>query len=94
MQSPMVAGGLIRILLDTGARKATKYLSERETVKASRRLFNGKISKRSNSVDIVVTIGAPNYEERDFIRKCKKAGEPFPVKRVILKFPPARRKGA
>jgi hypothetical protein len=34
----------------------------------------------------VFTIGKPNYEEREFIKKCKKAGEPFPVKKIQVKF--------
>jgi hypothetical protein len=69
-----------------GARfyKATKFLSERLVVKATRRRYGGKIVK-NGSVDIVLTIGRPNYEEREFVKKCKKAGEPLPVKKVQLK---------
>ncbi len=67
--------------LDDGCKKATKYFSEREVVKAT---FHGKRDKRKRRMTIVVTIGAPNYAERAFIRKCKKAGEPFPVKKVQL----------
>jgi hypothetical protein len=36
---------------------------------------------------VTPTIGIPNYL-REFIRKCKKAGEPFPVKKIQLKFLP------
>ena len=80
---------LIEILLTAEARKATKYLSETFVIRASRRMFkaykNG-FSKNDKIVEIVLTIGNPNYEEREFIKKCKKVGEKFPIKKVQLKF--------
>jgi hypothetical protein len=71
-----------------GAKKATKYLSPKEVVKAT---YRGKRDKRSRSHTILVTLGSPNYEEREFITKAKKAGEPFPIKKIQLKFPAKRR---
>jgi len=62
-------------------RKGTKYLSSELTVKATRR---HKLDKRDKNQEFVVTVGRPNYAEREFIKKCKKAGEPFPVKKVQL----------
>jgi len=41
---------------------------------------------------MVLTIGRPNYAEREFIKLCKKAGEPFPVKKMQLKFYPKKKK--
>ena len=82
-------------LLDSGARKATLYLSPKLTVKASRPAYKNKEGvyhkiedKRATRADIVFTAGAPNFEERMFIRQATKAGEPFPIKKVQLKFLP------
>ena len=72
---------VVETLLRTDARKATKYLSETDVVKASRRVFR-RGRQRGAQIAIVLTIGRPNYEEREFIRKCRKAGEPFPVRRI------------
>lgn len=69
------------------ARSAVKYVSEKEVVKATRR---GRPSKRAYQTQILLTIGRPNYAERKFIKLCKKAGEPFPVKKVQLKPYPSR----
>jgi len=89
-------------LLESGARKATLYLSPKLTVKASVPIYAPRDKKgvrkypskvhdmRSSRVEIVFTAGSPNYEERLFIRQCVKAGEQFPVKKVQLKFLPAQ----
>ena len=66
----------------SGRRKATKYVSPSAVVKATAR---HKPNRRSRSVEMIVTIGQPNYVEREFIRAAKKAGERFPVKRVQVK---------
>jgi hypothetical protein len=60
--------------------KATKYISEKLTIKATRR------KKSKKQTEIVVTIGKPNYAERKLIKLCKKAGEKFPIKKIQLKF--------
>ena len=65
-----------------GRRKATKYYAPGLVIKATAR---HKPKRRARSVEIVVTIGAPNYAERQFVKQLKKAGEPFPVKRVQVK---------
>lgn len=66
-----------------GAKRATKFISPKHVVAGSRRR---KRSKRERYVDVVVKIGAPNFRERAFIRACQKSGEPFPVKKVQLKW--------
>jgi len=76
-------------LLSSGAVKATKYISPKSTVKGKRKEFRGQ-SSRSRTTEIHVTFGAPNYEEREFIKRCKKSGEPFPVKKIQLKFAKAK----
>ena len=77
-------------ILDSGAVKATKFVSEKFTVKAKLKEFKGRGSSRTK--EIHVTFGAPNYEEREAIRRFKKAGEPFPVKKVQLKFAKPKKK--
>lgn len=74
----------VEILIRTEARTATKYLDEKTIVRASRKVFNGKLSK--GNIEIILTIGKPNFKEREFIKKCKKVGEPFPVKKIQLKL--------
>jgi hypothetical protein len=85
-----IFGDLAECILDGGAYKATKYYGDKLTVKATRKLFkyNGrKVDKRQTITEILFTIGRPNYEEREFIKKCFEAGEPLPVKKIQLKFP-------
>jgi len=77
---------LAEIILEGGAIKATKYYDEKTVVRASRKLFGGKIDKRSRITEILFKIGYPNFEERVFIKKCKKVNEPFPIKKIQLKF--------
>lgn len=74
---------LCEAVLVGGARKATKYLSERDVIKVS---YHGKRDARSRTHHVVLTVGAPNYAERKFIKALKKSGEPFPVKKIQLKF--------
>lgn len=81
-----VYGQLAEILVNGKARRATKFLSEKLVVKATRKLFQGKVDRRSSSVDIVLTVGPPNYAEREFIKRCKTVGEPFPVKKIQIKW--------
>jgi hypothetical protein len=76
----------ISALLNAEARKAIRYISERQIVRASRRLSRGRIDKRGN-IEVALTIGRPNYEERKAIRAFKRAGARFPVKKLALKFP-------
>ena len=82
-----VLNTLVWPLLVQDARKATKYLSPSCVVKATRRLFDGRIDRRDKRVEILLTIGAPNYAERRAIKQLVKAGEPFPVRKTQLRFP-------
>ncbi len=75
-------GDLAEILIQEGGRKVIKFLTEKEVVKATRRLYKGKIDSRSKHIEILFTIGVPNYEERKLIKEMKKAGEPFPIKKI------------
>lgn len=78
------------LLMKDGAVKATKFLSPDQIIRAVRRTYGGKIVK--GNTEILITIGKPNFKEREFIKKCKKSGEPFPVKKIQVKWSKGRSK--
>ena len=80
----------VEVLLRSGAWKATKYLSYKKVVRASIKTFNRKIKKAGNT-EIILTLGKPNYAERNFLKQCKKAGEPMPVMKIQLKYLPKKK---
>lgn len=87
-----MCGEVIEALLSApGIVRATKYAHELETIKATRRTFR-RAKGKPFSEEIIVTVGRPNYAERAFIKQCKKAGEPFPVKKIQLKLKPSAAK--
>lgn len=69
-------------LANPSIRRATVIVSPTETVVVSRR---HKFDRRSTRNEFVVTVGKPNYENREFIKAAKRGGEPFPIKRVLVK---------
>lgn len=83
---------VVQALLDAEAHTATKFVSEKLTIRATRRLLRGRIDRRNKSIDISLTISRPNYRARKFIKDCVKAGVTFPVRRIQLKYPPRRKK--
>lgn len=76
-------GETVNFLVDTGSRQATKYVSDKLVITATRRTYDGKIMR--GNIEVVLKIGKPNYAERQFIKLLKKAGEPFPVKDIVTK---------
>ena len=68
--------------------KATEYRSPKLIIRAVRKTFkvHKRRTRKGQNVEIILTIGKPNYAEREFIKLCNKAKEPFPVKRVQLKL--------
>lgn len=79
----------VKALIRHGAHTATCIISEKMVVRATLVLGGGKLPRRdSTRIEIVLTIGTPNYDTRQYIKACKKAGEPFPIKKVWLQFPP------
>lgn len=86
----MIIENVVNALLLNGAKTATKYVSEKLTIRASRKLYGGKLPPKGSNEEIVLTIGRPNFEAREFIKKCKKAGEKFPVKKIQLTYPPKK----
>ena len=70
------------------AKSAIKYLSDKLVVKAA---WHNKPKANNRGETMVVTFGKPNYREMAFIKNLKKAGEPFPVKKIQLKFYPIKK---
>jgi hypothetical protein len=64
-------------LMSGDAKSAVKYLDEKTIVRAT---WHNKPMSRNRLETMVVTIGAPNYLERAFIKKCNKNG-------LAIKFP-------
>lgn len=75
------------------ARTATKYLAPYLVVRATRILYTHRKRqiRKGDKVEIVLNICKPNYHERTFIKACLKAKEPFPIKKVVVKYPPKKK---
>lgn len=84
-----VISTVVKALLDSRAKRTTKYLAPDLVVSVCAR---HRPDKRNRSNDYVLKLGKPNYLERRFIAQCRQAGEPFPVKKVQLKAWPIKRK--
>jgi hypothetical protein len=75
---------VVEAVIEGGAKQAIKYFGPRLVLKAT---FVGKRKNESKMHrSILLTYGSPNSRERQFIKDCKTAGEPFPVRRIQLKF--------
>jgi hypothetical protein len=79
-----IIGTLVRAILAGGAIRATKYISEKQTIKATRKRYKKGVVH--SAIDIVITIGKPNYLERAFIKKFKQSGGSFPIKNPQIKW--------
>jgi len=66
--------------------KATKFVGPKEIVRAVRQTYKKFKPRKGDNIQITLTIGKPNYAEREFIKKCQLAKESFPVVGVLLKF--------
>lgn len=75
------------LLLNSTIRRATYYLSESMVVKMT---HSRKPRKRDKSETLITTIGKPNYRERQFIANCRKAKEPFPIKKIQIQYFPKK----
>lgn len=85
---------VIKTVIDSGALRGTKYVSSNEIIRVVRTSYRYRDRKfrKGENIELTITHGKPNYLEREFIKLCKKAGEPFPVKNVQLKFAPQKKK--
>lgn len=79
---------VIDALLVSEKKRVTKFLAPNLTVKATRLR---KPDRRDRAETYVVSIGRPNYLERQFIKEAKAAGEPFPVRNLIFQDFPTKR---
>lgn len=62
-------------ILVNGAYKVTKFLNPKLTIKATRKRYDGKVHYKEKQIQILFTIGPPNYEERDMLKRAKKFGD-------------------
>lgn len=73
------AAGVVRCIISTPeARIVTRCLSAKRIVRATRR----RSKFRDGRTEIIVTIGKPNYAEREAIARAVAAGRTFPIKLV------------
>jgi hypothetical protein len=87
-----VGDNVLNMLIKNVAfRRATKYISDKLTFKATRQRRFDEWEKQQT---YIVTIGAPNYAEKKFIKLCKECGEPFPVKKIVLQSWPKKARKA
>ena len=77
MNEGLVIGKVVNALLDSGARTATQFLSAKKRVRVSRLVFKGRFSRKA--VELVVSVGKPNCEERETLRRARRLGNPFVV---------------
>ena len=77
-----IIADLIEAVTIGGYKKATKYISERETVSA---MYGGGRDRRGGGrqkVAVVVKFGGLNHEEREFIKRAVGEGKKFPIKEL------------
>lgn len=67
-------------------KSATKYLSNKKVIRATRRTY--KLGRRhyTDPLEILVSVCKPNYRERQFIKMCKQARVAFPVRNIQLRW--------
>ena len=84
---------VLKCLVDNPAYKTVEAIvSPDYTIRATRRFPRLKLRKKElYHEDIVLSMGTPNYQAREFIKDCKKAGEPFPIKKLCFKFFPKKK---
>lgn len=79
---------VVEATLKAGAVRGTYFVSPSEVIRVTRRRYGKNTKKvRSSPVELTVTIGRPNYREREMIRTMQKAKEPFPVKKIRWEWP-------
>jgi hypothetical protein len=71
---------VVDAVLTGGAKRATKYVSPTSVVTAT---FHGKRLKGVRSQSVMVTVGKPNYAQREKIKRWKKLGAGVPAKIVV-----------
>lgn len=80
-----IAKTIDALLATNGAKTATCYMSEKMTIRATLRKGNRR-KRGAPRVDVCLTIGAPNFRARKFIKLAKQAKISFPVRQIQLTF--------
>lgn len=80
---------VVQSILEGGVVKATKFVSPRLIVRATR--TKNSFGKREN-IEMTLTIGRPNFAEREYIKESIKAKEKFPLEGVVIKIYNPKRK--
>ena len=76
-------------LCDDRLKSATKYITPKAVIRVSRRVY--KSHRKTDPIELLISFTKPNYKEREFIKLCKKAKEPFPVKKLQVKYIPIKK---
>ena len=84
LQKPYV--DVFKAILAVNVIKATKYISPKLIIRLTKKRAGKKMPHFNENISCTLTIGRPNFLEKEFIKLCKEAGEPFPVKKVQLKL--------
>src|SRR5688572_24373991 len=80
-----VAEVVTAIRNDRTIKRATVYITPTLTVKATAQHARTRTA-RERGVTALVTVGKPNFAQREFIKTCIKVGEKFPVRKPQLEF--------
>ena len=62
----------VRLLMDHNAKRVTVFDQDQSRVRVSRLVFKGRFSRKA--VELVVSVGKPNFEEREFLAWRKRQG--------------------
>ncbi len=77
-----------RIREDNLVRRATAYVSPNKIVRATRKFKE----RKGGNIEMVLTIGKPNFSEREVIKKAISDKKNFPLKVIYLKLYPLKKK--
>ena len=81
-------GDLAEAILIVGAKSAVHFTDEKTVVKGTRR---GKIDKRRKHVEILFSIGPPNFRERQMIGRGKKGDNRKVLGRTFYTYYPKKK---
>lgn len=77
------------LLEDLHIKKVSNFIAPNLVLSILAETFRDEKKKKKRlggSNKFIVKFGRPNYKEREFIKACKKANEPFPIKKLQIKY--------
>lgn len=80
--------GVYEAVLAHNAKSAVQFLSEKLVIRATRRLYGKKI--RKGPIEVLISLGKPNYQERNFIKRQKSKKQS--IGGIWLRLPPVSKK--